>query len=50
LDALHAIPTWIPGGGWTLIIMAFFILGIDWVNEKRDENQFRSQITKELWR
>ncbi len=30
LESLHAIPQWIFGGGFTLIVLSFIFLSIDW--------------------
>ena len=50
LEALHAIPSWIYGGGYTLMVITFIILAMDWATEKRSENEFRGVINKELWK
>lgn len=50
LEAVHGIPSWIYGGGYTIGIFAFIVLTLDWANDKREESTFRTQINKELWK
>jgi hypothetical protein len=50
LEALHAIPSWIPGGGWTVLFAAWVLLIFDWTYDEVKEGRTRALINKEMWR
>jgi hypothetical protein len=50
LEALHAIPSWIPGGALTVMIVSFIIIAMGNIYQKTDEDKFRAQVLKEAWR